>query len=86
MRPLVLLFVLLAATALSASDRVEVPRAPNTPKVDGDVNATEWKNAVRVRLTDGAHALMQHNGTYLYIAIVDRHRGIGSICTTKGND
>jgi hypothetical protein len=87
MRSLVLLLLLLlAASSLSAAQRLEVPRGKTTPKIDGTVGATEWKSAVRVRIDDNTHALLQHNGTYLFIALVAHTGGSASICTTNGTD
>lgn len=80
--PALLLALLLASSALAAPKKVEVPRGPKTPNVDGDVNAAEWAKAARVHLGNGGHALLQHNGSYLFIALVGKRAGIGSVCTT----
>ncbi len=84
-RSLVLaLTLLLAPFAFAASPkRIEVPRAPKTPNVDGVVHGPEWAKAARVYLGDGAHALLQHNGSYLFIALIGKRAGVGSVCTTS---
>jgi hypothetical protein len=65
-------------------ERIQVPFAKTKPKVDGVAGATEWKTAVRVRIDDNTHALLQHDGNFLYVAIVSRIGGTASICTTNG--
>jgi hypothetical protein len=84
-RSLVLAFTLLLAASAHADSpkRIEVPRAPKTPNVDGVVSGPEWAKAARVYLGDGGHALLQHNGTYLFIAFVGKRAGIGSVCTSS---
>ncbi len=77
---------LVFASAVHAADkpaRVEVPRAQQSPTVDGKVGSTEWTKAARVPLMDGGYALLLHNTTYLYVAFVGRRAGIGSVCTTN---
>jgi hypothetical protein len=85
MRPLVPL--LLLSLSLHAAPRVQVPRVPATPKIDGVITSKEWKDAVRVPLgSGGGHAMLQHNGTYLFIALVGRRAGIGSLCTMNKDE
>jgi hypothetical protein len=85
MRPLVLRstapLVLLLSLSVHAAPRVQVPRVPTSPKVDGVITSKEWKDAVRVPLGSSGHAMLQHNGNYLFIALVGRRAGIGSLCT-----
>jgi hypothetical protein len=85
MAPSLATLVLLLATAVHAADkppRIEVPRASKTPVIDGKVNTTEWTRAARVPLMDGGHALLLHTSNYLYVAMVSRRAGVGSVCTT----
>jgi hypothetical protein len=84
-RSLSALLLLLASAAHAAANpvRIDVPRATKPPVVDGRVGSAEWTKAARVPLMDGGHALLLHNGTYLYVAIVARRVGIGSLCTMR---
>lgn len=75
--------LLLATLLFSAS--LGVPRA-TAPVIDGTIGAEEWKPAVRVPLTNGGEALLQHDGTFLYVAISGTRTGIASFCTTSGED
>ncbi|HYO79480.1 MAG TPA: hypothetical protein VE010_23640 [Thermoanaerobaculia bacterium] len=82
--------LLLVATAVQAADqkkaaRVNVPRAQVVPTIDGKLSPKEWASARQVALADGAHARLQHDGRFLYIALVGKRVGIGSICTPNGN-
>jgi len=79
--PAFVLALLLAVSAFAAPKKIEVPRGAKTPNVDGDVNAAEWAKAARVYLGTGGHVLLQHNGTYLFVAFVGKRPGIGSVCT-----
>ncbi|HYI07426.1 MAG TPA: hypothetical protein VEK57_00020 [Thermoanaerobaculia bacterium] len=85
MRPLVPL-VLLLSLSVHAAPKVQVPRVPASPKVDGVITSKEWKDAVRVPLGTGGHAMLQHNGTYLFVALVGRRSGIGSLCTMNKDE
>ena len=73
----------LLALALAAT--LDVPRAA-APVIDGTIVAEEWKSAARVELTNGGHALLQHDGTFLYIAISGPRSGIASLCMPEGKD
>lgn len=90
MRPLVfrstVSLVLLLSLSAQAAPRVQVPRVPASPKVDGVITSKEWKDAVRVPLGTGGHAMLQHNGTHLFIALVGRRAGIGSLCTMSKDE
>lgn len=78
---------LLAALSLSlflsaqeAENRVSVPRAA-APVIDGKISNNEWKAATRVVLGNNqGHALLMHDGNYLYIGLVGAKAGIGSVC------
>jgi hypothetical protein len=90
MRPLVFRstvpLVLLLSLSVQAAPRVQVPRVPASPKVDGVITSKEWKDAVRVPLGTGGHAMLQHNGNYLFVALVGRRAGIGSLCTMNKDE
>lgn len=73
----------LLALALTAA--LDVPRGSATV-IDGTIAAEEWKSATRVELTNGGHALLQHDGTFLYVAIQGPRTGIASLCMPQGND
>jgi hypothetical protein len=73
----------LLALALAAT--LDVPRAA-APVIDGSVADGEWKSAKRVELTNGGHALLQHDGTFLSIAIRGPRTGIASLCMPQGKD
>ena len=73
----------LLALALAAT--LDVPRTA-APAIDGAISADEWKSAARVELTNGAHALLQHDGTFVYIAIRAPRTGIASLCMPQGKD
>lgn len=60
--------------------RIEVPRAA-APVVDGTIGAEEWKSATRITLRGGGEALLQHDGTFLFVAFAVPRNGIGSICS-----
>ncbi len=75
--------MLLLALALAAT--LDVPRV-SAPVIDGTVAAGEWRSAKRVELTNGGHALLQHDGTFLYIAIRGPRTGIASLCMPQGKD
>lgn len=81
-----LLALVLLSSSAHAAVRLQVPRVATTPRIDGAVNAKEWKGAVRVRVGDGAHALLQHNGQFLFVALVGRNPGVASLCTQRGKD
>lgn len=81
-----LLALVLLSSSAHAAVRLQVPHVPTTPKIDGAVSPKEWKGAVRVRVGDGAHALLQHNGQFLFIALVGRNVGVASLCTQRGKD
>jgi hypothetical protein len=84
-RPIALIAaLLLPAFAHAAAPHISVPRAASAPKIDGKVAPNEWKGAVRVRLGDKAHALLLHDGNYLYVALVGREPGITSLCARGG--
>lgn len=85
MRSLVPL-VLVLALSVQAAPRVDVPRIATTPRVDGSIGTKEWKDAIRVPLGGGGQAMLQHNGTYLFIALVGRRNGIGTLCTLKNGE
>lgn len=71
--------------ALTLAATLDVPRAA-APVIDGKIHADEWKSATRVELTNGGHALLQHDDQQLYIAIKGPRTGIGSLCSSVGND
>ena len=73
----------LLALALAAT--LDVPRTA-APVVDGTIVSDEWKSAARVELTSGGHALLQHDGTFLYLAITGPRTGIASLCMPRGRD
>ena len=73
----------LLALALTAT--LDVPRS-TAPVIDGSIAAEEWKAAKRVELTNGGHALLQHDGRFLYVAIQGPRTGIASLCTPHGNN
>ena len=73
----------LLALALTAA--LDVPRS-TAPVIDGTIAAEEWKGARRVELTNGGHALLLHDGTFLYIALRGPRTGIASLCMPQGND
>ena len=75
--------MLLAALALAAT--LDVPRAA-APVIDGTVGADEWHSAKQVALTNGGHALLQHDGAYLHVAIRAPRTGIASLCMPQGGD
>jgi hypothetical protein len=83
-RPIALIAALTLSFTLSASAaglRVGVPHVRSAPTVDGNVIPREWRDAVRVQLSANlGHALMMHDGKYLYIALVHTKPGIGSVC------
>ncbi|HEX8254698.1 MAG TPA: hypothetical protein VF846_16260 [Thermoanaerobaculia bacterium] len=81
--------LLLVATAVQAAEqkkanRVSVPRVQAVPTIDGKLSPKEWTSARQVALADGAHARLQHDGRFLYIALIGKRAGIGSICTPNG--
>lgn len=78
---LALTLLLTSSTFAASPKRIDVPRAAKTPVIDGVVNGPEWAKAARVYLGDGGHALLQHNGQYLYVAFVGKRAGVGSVCT-----
>ncbi|HEX8619778.1 MAG TPA: hypothetical protein VF911_19505 [Thermoanaerobaculia bacterium] len=82
---LVLLFAS-AAHAAPKPARIDVPRATKAPSIDGKVSSAEWMNAARVPLMTDGHALLLHDGTYLYVAFVGRRGGVASVCTMGPND
>lgn len=87
MRPQVpLLLALSLSFSALAAPRVQVPRVATTPKIDGAAGTKEWKDAIRIPLGSEGRAMLQHNGTYLFIALVGRRNGIGSLCTMKGKE
>jgi len=73
----------LLAFALAAT--LDVPRAA-APVIDGTIVAEEWKSATRIELTNGGHALLQHDGTFFYLAITGPRTGIVSLCMPAGED
>jgi hypothetical protein len=84
-RPIALIATfLLTLSALAAAPRIAVPRTAKAPKIDGTLAANEWKGAVRVRLGDNAHALLLHDGKFLYVAMVGRQPGTSSVCAMGG--
>lgn len=71
----------LLLSAQEAENRVTVPRVADAPVIDGKVSAREWRAAARVVLGNNqGHALLMHDGNYLYIGLVGGRAGIGSIC------
>jgi hypothetical protein len=88
LRSLVVGSVLLATLSAFADSpkkqRIEVPRAPQKPPyVNGSVTSAEWARAARVFLGDGGHALLLHDRTFLYIALVGTQPGVASVCTSS---
>ena len=87
LRPLVLVLAILAASAAladsPAAPRISVPRAQKTPVIDGSVASAEWARGARVFFGDAGHALLLHDGQYLYIALVAVRPAVGSICTSS---
>jgi hypothetical protein len=71
--------------ALVLALQLHVPHAAS-PIIDGTIAADEWKSARTVGLTNGGQAMLQHDGKYLYVAITGPRNGIGSLCTTDGED
>lgn len=71
--------------ALALTATLNVPRAA-APVIDGTIVAEEWKSATRVELTNGGHALLQHDGTFLYVAITGPRTGIASLCMPSGKE
>lgn len=86
-RSLAALVLLLASTAHAAVKpvRIDVPRTMRRPVVDGRIGSAEWTRAARVQLMDGGHALLLHDGTYLYVGLVARRAAAGSVCTMNGD-
>lgn len=81
--------LLFAAYAVHAAEpvkpeRILVPRAIKSPRVDGKLGKTEWSEAVQVALADGGQARMVHDGKFLYVAMVGKRPGTGSVCTVRG--
>ncbi|HEY0159605.1 MAG TPA: hypothetical protein VGF28_20120 [Thermoanaerobaculia bacterium] len=87
-RSLIALLLLVASAVHAAEpkkpERILVPRATKSPRVDGKLGKTEWTEALQVALADGGQARLLHDGKFLYIAMVGKKPGTGSICTVKG--
>jgi hypothetical protein len=71
--------------ALVLALQLHIPHAA-APTIDGSIGADEWKAAKTVALTNGGEAMLLHDGKYLYVAIAAPRNGIGSLCTTDGDD
>ena len=69
-----------ASPAPAAAPRIAVPFGP-PPRVDGKVDADEWRGAHRVEVGAGARLHVMHDDTYLYLAVsqVPSH-GFGLAC------
>jgi hypothetical protein len=90
-RPIALIATLLLSLTASAeprsvAPRIKVPRAIASPKIDGKINSGEWRGAVRLKVSETVQAMLVHDGAFLYIALVGRTPGIGSLCTMSGED
>jgi hypothetical protein len=82
-RPIALITALTLSLTLSAAEpaRIGVPHVGTPPKIDGTLDPKEWSGATRVPLAANmGHALLMHDGGYLYVALVGAKPGIGSIC------
>jgi hypothetical protein len=83
-RSIALLTALSLSLLLSADEvenRIGVPRVSDAPVIDGKVSQKEWRAASRVVLgSNQGHALLMHDGNYLYIGLVGSRAGIGSVC------
>jgi hypothetical protein len=88
-RTLIALLLLLAPFAVSAAEttttapaaeRILVPRATKSPRVDGKFGKNEWSEAIKVALADGGQASLIHDGKYLYIAMVGKKPGTTNVC------
>ena len=69
-----------AAGPAKRGERILVPRATKSPRVDGKFGKTEWSEAVTVALADGGQASLIHDAKYLYIAMVGKKPGTTSVC------
>lgn len=63
---------------------LEVPQGP-IPAIDGNFSEGEWDSALRTELTNGGEMMLMHNEGYLYLGILSRDMGFGSICTVEGD-
>jgi hypothetical protein len=84
-RTLIATLLLIATTAAHAADakqpRIIVPRTLKSPVIDGKLSKTEWADAAQVALADGGQARLLNDGRFLFVAMVGKRMGIGSICT-----
>ncbi|HYC58904.1 MAG TPA: hypothetical protein VEK79_04990 [Thermoanaerobaculia bacterium] len=72
---------LLSLSLFAAESRIGVPHVGSPPKVDGTILPLEWRGAARVPLADNmGHAMLMHDGNFLYVALVGAKPGIGSVC------
>jgi hypothetical protein len=85
LRTLLLLVTLGTAAFAAASERLDVPRG-TAPHIDGRIEEQEWRDAVSVELSAGGHALLKHDGDYVYIAFRAERPGIGSVCALMRGD
>lgn len=76
--------VLICAGATGSLPTVKVPRGP-APTIDGVIDSTEWRGAAVERLSNGLTVRLQHDGTYLFLAISSTGEGFPSICAVKGD-
>lgn len=77
--------LLLAPAALHGQDAVVVvPRAP-APVLDARLAPGEWVNAAVFTLTDGSELRLQHDGSFLYLAMRASARGFPSVCVSEGD-
>ena len=81
-RPISLIFIaLLSFSVFAAENRIGVPRVGDPPTVDGTIAPTEWRGSAQVALAyNMGHAMLMHDGNFLYVALVGSKPGIASIC------
>lgn len=81
-RPIALIILsVLSLSLFAAETRIGVPRVGDPPAVDGTVVPLEWRGAARVPLANNiGHAMLMHDGNFLYVALVSSKPGMASIC------
>jgi hypothetical protein len=77
--------ILVAALTGVAPPTITVPRTTESVTIDGHLDVTEWRGAVRARWTDGNSMRLQHDGNFLYVAVESPRSGFVSLCHADGD-
>lgn len=70
---------------IAQSPFVDIPHTPESPHIDGQMNAGEWVDAHIVTLPDSGKVMFARDLQHLYAVIRFPKRGIGSLCVRKND-